>query len=166
MARLAIIGAGWAGLASAVHATLRGHTVALFEMAAAPGGRARSVFHDAEVLDNGQHILIGAYRETLALMRQVGVDPERVLHRQPLAMVDARGHGLALRPGPAPLPSCARCGPTRAGRCATGWPCCRLAQAGLRHAFELPPAQRYRPCAATCRPLCVASSSNRCAWRP
>ena len=103
MARLAIIGAGWAGLAAAVHATLRGHTVALFEMAAAPGGRARSVVHDAQVLDNGQHILIGAYRETLALMRQVGVDPERVLHRQPLAMVDVQGHGLALRPGPAPL---------------------------------------------------------------
>lgn len=103
MAHLAVIGAGWAGLAAAVQATLRGHTVSLFEMAAVPGGRARSVVHGDEVLDNGQHILIGAYRDTLALMRQVGVDPDRVLHRQPLAMVDPQGRGLTLRPGPAPL---------------------------------------------------------------
>jgi squalene-associated FAD-dependent desaturase len=102
MARLAVIGAGWAGLASAVQATLHGHAVSVFEMAAAPGGRARSVCHGGEQLDNGQHILIGAYRETLALMRQVGVDPDKVLHRQPLSMVDAQGRGLVLPPGPAP----------------------------------------------------------------
>ncbi len=102
MSRLAVIGAGWAGLAAAVQATRRGHTVSVFEMAGTPGGRARSVAHDGEVLDNGQHILIGAYRDTLALMRQVGVDVDQVLHRQPLALVDAQGHGLALRPGPAP----------------------------------------------------------------
>lgn len=102
MARLAVIGAGWAGLAAAVRATQGGHQVSVFEMAGAPGGRARSVVHDGEVLDNGQHILIGAYRDTLRLMRTVGVDLERVLHRQPLVLVDARGQGLALRPGPAP----------------------------------------------------------------
>ena len=102
MTRLAVIGAGWAGLAAAVQAVQRGHEVAVFEMATVPGGRARSVEHGGEVLDNGQHILIGAYRDCLALMRQVGVDPDQVLHRQPLALVDARGHGLRLRPGPAP----------------------------------------------------------------
>ena len=30
---------------------------------------------DGIALDNGQHILIGAYRETLRLMRLVGADP-------------------------------------------------------------------------------------------
>lgn len=102
MARLAVIGAGWAGLAAAVQAVRGGHEVSVFEMAPVPGGRARSVLHDGEVLDNGQHILIGAYRDTLALMREVGVDIDRVLHRQPLALVDEKGRGLALRPGPAP----------------------------------------------------------------
>ena len=102
MKRLAVIGAGWAGLAAAVRAVQRGHEVTVFEMATVPGGRARSVDHGGEVLDNGQHILIGAYRECLALMGQVGVDPKRVLHRQPLALVDAQGRGLRLRPGPAP----------------------------------------------------------------
>ena len=103
MARLAIVGAGWAGLAAGVQAIRAGHAVSVFEMAPVPGGRARSVRHDGEVLDNGQHILIGAYVSSLALMREVGVDPDRVLHRQPLALVDTRGDGLVLRAGPARL---------------------------------------------------------------
>lgn len=101
MARLAVIGAGWAGLAAAVQATQQGHAVSVFEMAAVPGGRARSVVHEGEFIDNGQHILIGAYVATLDLMRTVGVDPAGVLHRRPLALVDPQGRGLALRPGPA-----------------------------------------------------------------
>jgi hydroxysqualene dehydroxylase len=45
-----------------------GHEVELFEMAAHCGGRARTVRVDGLPLDNGQHILIGAYQATLALM--------------------------------------------------------------------------------------------------
>ena len=101
--RIAVIGGGWAGLAAAVRATELGHRVTLFEMARHLGGRARSVEHAGQVLDNGQHILVGAYRDTLALMRKVGVDPRAVLHRQPLALVYPDGEGLRLRPGPAAL---------------------------------------------------------------
>ena len=104
---VAVIGAGWAGLAAAVEATRLGHTVELYEMAAQPGGRARSVRHQGQTLDNGQHILIGAYRETLALMRQVGADPERLLRRLPLCLAYPDGSGLCLRPG-APVPALVR----------------------------------------------------------
>jgi hydroxysqualene dehydroxylase len=104
---VAVIGAGWAGLAAAVRATEAGHRVTLFEMAAQPGGRARAVEHEGVILDNGQHILIGAYCETLALMRTVGVDPDAALHRQPLALQDAQGHGLSLPRG-APVPAFVR----------------------------------------------------------
>ena len=72
-------------------------------MAAQFGGRARSVTVDHGALDNGQHILIGAYSATLALMRIVGVDPGRVLERLPLTLVDPDGIGLRLRTGPPAL---------------------------------------------------------------
>jgi squalene-associated FAD-dependent desaturase len=100
---VAVVGAGWAGLAAAVEATSMGHRVSLFEMAHHPGGRARSTPHEGLGLDNGQHILIGAYRDTLALMRRVGVDPNAVLHRQPLALVAPDGSGLRLPTGHAAL---------------------------------------------------------------
>lgn len=102
--RLAVVGAGWAGLAAAVQAVQAGHAVTVFEMAPAPGGRARNVRGSDAGLDNGQHILIGAYGETLRLMRAVGVDEGEVLLRTPLRIGDARGRGLYLRPG-APIPA-------------------------------------------------------------
>jgi len=97
---LAVVGAGWAGLAAAVRAVEQGYRVTLYDMAARPGGRAREVMHGDVPLDNGQHILIGAYRETLALMRTVGADPDALFDRRPLALVDPHGHGLALSAGP------------------------------------------------------------------
>ena len=111
---LAVIGAGWAGLAAAVDAVNAGWSVTLFETADQPGGRAREVRSDALVLDNGQHILIGAYVETLRLMRAVGVDPDRVLLRTPLRLSEPDGRGLHLPPGP-PLRAFAQAVWRRAG---------------------------------------------------
>jgi squalene-associated FAD-dependent desaturase len=97
---VAVVGAGWAGLAAAVRAREAGHHVTVFEMAAQPGGRARAVDIDGLALDNGQHILIGAYTSTLALMRTVGADADALLSRQPLALTFPDGRGLQLRAGP------------------------------------------------------------------
>lgn len=81
--RVAIIGAGWAGLSAAVY--LSGQVnLTVFEAGREPGGRARRVALDGMMLDNGQHILIGAYRSCLDLMRRVGVDPDQALMRLPL----------------------------------------------------------------------------------
>jgi len=95
--KAAVVGAGWAGLAAAVRATQAGHAVDVFEMAPMPGGRARSDDATADASDNGQHILLGGYARTLALMRDVGVDPALVLRRLPLAVLAPDGSGLALR---------------------------------------------------------------------
>ena len=79
----------------------------LFEMAAQLGGRARRVdirTDDAAwELDNGQHILIGAYTETLRLMRLVGAEPQQAFVRTPLRLMHPNGVGLSLPPGTATL---------------------------------------------------------------
>jgi squalene-associated FAD-dependent desaturase len=105
--QVAVVGAGWAGIAAAVHARTAGHRVEVFEMAPQPGGRARTVQVAGHALDNGQHILIGAYSATLELMRIVGVDTKARLRRLPLSLQYPDGQGLRLRPG-APLPAFVR----------------------------------------------------------
>ncbi|HET9386778.1 MAG TPA: FAD-dependent oxidoreductase, partial [Gemmatimonadales bacterium] len=82
---VAVIGGGYAGMAAAVTLAERGVPVTVFEAAKTLGGRARRVEHRDLALDNGLHILIGAYGETLRLMRQVGADPDQLLLRLPLS---------------------------------------------------------------------------------
>ncbi|TXD91358.1 FAD-dependent oxidoreductase, partial [Mitsuaria sp. TWR114] len=104
MTRIAVIGGGWAGLAAAVEAVSLGAAVTLFEMAPTLGGRARSLEGSEPALDNGQHILIGAYTASLALMRRVGADPEADLLRMPLRLRYPDRETLTL---PAGLPTLA-----------------------------------------------------------
>jgi squalene-associated FAD-dependent desaturase len=68
---IAIIGAGWAGLATAISLARRGASVSVFEASRIPGGRARRVEVGGQYIDNGQHILLGAYTETLNLIESV-----------------------------------------------------------------------------------------------
>jgi len=81
---VAVIGGGYAGMAAAV--TLAGHgvDVTVFEAARTLGGRARRVEHRGLALDNGLHILIGAYSELQRLVAVVGQDPARSFLRIPL----------------------------------------------------------------------------------
>ena len=81
--RVAIVGGGYAGLAAAVELSARQFAVDVFEASRSLGGRARTVSIEGLPLDNGAHILIGAYSETLRLMRQVGVADSALL-RLPL----------------------------------------------------------------------------------
>jgi squalene-associated FAD-dependent desaturase len=101
--KVAVIGGGWAGLAAAVDLTAAGVATTLYEAGRVPGGRARGVDIAGRRLDNGQHILLGAYRETLRLMQQVGADPEQLLARHPLQVLDPGIFRLALPRWPAPL---------------------------------------------------------------
>ena len=98
--KVAVIGAGWAGCAAAVEATRLGHSVILFESARVAGGRARRVDSSVQgqplALDNGQHILRGAYTKTLRLMQTLGVDPASSFLTLPLRLQFPGGDGLAL----------------------------------------------------------------------
>ena len=105
--KVAIVGAGWAGCAAAVEATRLGHHVTIFEASRTAGGRARRVMASVAgqplALDNGQHILIGAYTETLRLMHDLGVDESAAFLRLPLTMQFPDGSGLKLPNWPSPL---------------------------------------------------------------
>ena len=66
-----VIGAGWAGLACAYELIKAGHTVTIIEAAPQAGGRARTVLFQNYVLDNGQHIAIGAYTYLRTLLHEL-----------------------------------------------------------------------------------------------
>ncbi|MCL2830960.1 MAG: hydroxysqualene dehydroxylase HpnE [Betaproteobacteria bacterium] len=103
--RVAVIGGGWAGLSAAVELSRSGCPVVIFESARQLGGRARRLDINGRWLDNGQHIMIGAYRETLRLLRLLGVIPERYLLRLPLRFFSPShdSFDLSLPRLPAPL---------------------------------------------------------------
>ncbi|OOG22809.1 amine oxidase [Thioalkalivibrio denitrificans] len=102
-----VVGAGWSGLAAAVELAAAGREVTVLEAAQQPGGRARSVALGDHVLDNGQHVLLGAYEHILALLHRLEVAESEVLLRLPLdlTMRAPERRGLALSPLylPAPL---------------------------------------------------------------
>ena len=101
--RIAIVGGGWAGLACAVELAAAEVPVTLFESARQLGGRARTVELNGHQLDNGQHLIVGAYSETLRLMQRVGAHPDTTLTRMPLQL-DFPGHFCLRLPAlPAPF---------------------------------------------------------------
>jgi len=102
-----VIGAGWAGLAAAIHLVRAGRSVRLLDAAPQAGGRARRITlqweHPAEgvnpvELDNGQHLLLGAYTEVLQLLEVIGAMEEPRLQRRPMRLASSSGL-LMERPG-------------------------------------------------------------------
>lgn len=170
-ARVAIVGAGWAGLAAAVEAVRAGHQVTLFEATRTLGGRARTLdiaLPDGASadLDNGQHILIGAYRQTLALMETVGVQPAQVLHAMPLSLRTAAGEGIALPAWPSPLDAAWGIATARGWRWAERLALLRTCLAWRAQGFRCAPLESVaslcvglpaRVMADVIDPLCVAA---------
>ncbi|HHI94919.1 MAG TPA: FAD-dependent oxidoreductase [Gammaproteobacteria bacterium] len=81
-----VIGGGWAGIAAAVELARHDIPVILLESAKQLGGRARSVNIEELHVDNGQHMLLGAYESTLDLLRKIDVNESDVLQRKPLSL--------------------------------------------------------------------------------
>ena len=89
-------------MAAAVTLADKGAKVTVFEAGPVAGGRARRVTTQGRTLDNGQHILIGAYTELLRLMELVRV-PEDAFLRVPLELRYADGFSFRSMWLPAPL---------------------------------------------------------------
>ncbi|MGA7802403.1 MAG: hydroxysqualene dehydroxylase HpnE [Gammaproteobacteria bacterium] len=81
-----VVGGGWAGLTAAVELTRHGVPVTLLESARQLGGRARCVAFGPHRVDNGQHVMIGAYRSMLDLLDRLGVSEQSIFLRCPLEL--------------------------------------------------------------------------------
>ena len=83
---VAIIGAGWAGLACALQLTRAGFKPVIYESAPEAGGRARRAkSHDAW-RDNGQHLMLDGCTALTHLLSDIGVS----LPRMPFAYSDGQ----------------------------------------------------------------------------
>ena len=102
--RIAIVGGGWTGMAAAVTLAAAGRRVCMFEAARVLGGRARRVDLGERRVDNGQHILLGAYAQTLSLLRTVhgGRAEHELFDRRRLHLEQPGVFRLKTAPLPAP----------------------------------------------------------------
>lgn len=105
--KVVVVGGGFAGLAAAIALQERRHDVTVLERRGVLGGRATS-FPDAlsgEDVDNGTHLMIGAYRDTLDLVRRAGAEDLLLFQdRLHIDYKDDRGwSALDCPPLPAPL---------------------------------------------------------------
>ncbi len=107
MTHVAIIGAGLSGLSAAVHLAKRNHRVTLIERHKEAGGRIRRILPEsnANPMDWGQHLMLGAYRETFRLLEDLGtrhrLNP--VHEATPFIGSDGRRHGYRVGRLPRPL---------------------------------------------------------------
>lgn len=165
--RIAVIGAGYAGLAAAVALVREGWAVTVIEANRTPGGRARRVEYRGALLDNGQHLLLGAYRDTLAIMREVGV-PDSAIVRRPLTLRIPGRLALAAPRLPAPLHLLVALAGARGLTWGERWSAARFAIALQRARFRVAPGitvaallESHRQPAAVrellWEPLCVAA---------
>lgn len=173
--KVAIVGAGWAGMAAAVTAVERQMEVTVFEASRTLGGRARALVAQRPdgmslTLDNGQHILIGAYTQSLALMEHVGVRLSEALWALPLALPYPDGQGLQTPSWaanwPAPLDALAAIATARGWRWSERLALVRTSLAWQAAGFRCPPSSSVSElCARLPRrvmdeliePLCVSA---------
>ncbi len=74
--KAAVIGAGIGGLTAAWRLQQAGFEVEVFESAARPGGRLRSLQVAGSVIDTGATVFLPAYRETIELIREMGLEAD------------------------------------------------------------------------------------------
>jgi squalene-associated FAD-dependent desaturase len=103
-----VIGAGFAGLSAAARLAAAGARVLVLEARSRLGGRATSFVdrESGEIVDNGQHVLVGGYHATFAFLETIGASGHVRRQRQlTLTMVDRAGTTtrLACQSLPSPL---------------------------------------------------------------
>lgn len=93
LAPVVIVGGGWAGLSTAIELSHHKIAVTLIDSNQQLGGRGRTITINNMDIDNGQHLLIGAYSETLRLLKLMGQQESDLFDRQP-TLLHSRTHKL------------------------------------------------------------------------
>jgi zeta-carotene desaturase len=102
-----VVGGGFAGLSAATSLASRGARVLVLEARPSLGGRASSFTDPAtgEPVDNGQHVVTGAYHETFEFLRRIGtMDGMRLQHGLELDIVTTEGRRSRFQCPPLPSP--------------------------------------------------------------
>lgn len=95
--RVAIVGAGLAGLAAAIELADAGHEVEIFEARPFVGGKVGSwVDADGNHIEMGLHVFFGCYYNLFDLMRKVGAGDELLLKEHTHTFVNRGGQTGAL----------------------------------------------------------------------
>jgi hydroxysqualene dehydroxylase len=104
---VAVIGAGFAGLSAASLLSAAGARVIVLDARPQLGGRA-TAFADrttGELVDNGQHVLFGCYRQTFDFLRRIGAEDNiRVQPSLQLVCYDREQRRSVLQCPPLPAP--------------------------------------------------------------
>ncbi len=84
MKHVVVIGGGLAGLSSAVYLSEKNIKVTLLEASPKLGGKTYSLFNEQQndIYDNGQHLMMGCYDETLGLLGKIGSLDQIELQKQ------------------------------------------------------------------------------------
>jgi squalene-associated FAD-dependent desaturase len=103
--RIAVVGAGLAGLAAGVELEREGIAVELFERTRLLGGRATSFHLNGMEVDNGQHVFLGCCTELIRFVERLGMAGHLYLQDRFDALVLSRNGGASrLRAAPLPAP--------------------------------------------------------------
>jgi squalene-associated FAD-dependent desaturase len=103
--RIAVVGAGLAGLSAGWELTRLGFEVEIFERSRLVGGKATSFEVAGSEVDNGQHVFLGCFEEWLRLAGAAGMAGQLHLQERFEVLLLAPGRATRLRAAdwPAPL---------------------------------------------------------------
>lgn len=107
MKKIVVVGGGLAGLSAAVFLSKNNFRVTLYEQSPKLGGRAYS-FNDKESgdeIDNGQHLLLGCYKDTLEFSSIIGATENLIIEKKlRIPLVERNGKINFLESTSAPYP--------------------------------------------------------------
>lgn len=99
-----VVGAGWAGLSCAYELAKANHKVLIIEAAPQIGGRARSIKFGDYIVDNGQHIGLGAYHTLRSILAELGLDENQLFKILPMEIFNLSKQALHLKLPALPKP--------------------------------------------------------------